>query len=156
MFLTAPYLSSFNYLQPILAQRPIWRDVPVERLPGNSDHSFALRQEHYSPRDSPKTRLVGTHMPPTKANPAWFPLSKRNADSCASYRPNDGASPGRKNLPLSLLRVAPKNQRAIVVGNELGRLVSGLLKTNPVSPRLPFPGTWAQSRPGRIGRRRQR
>jgi hypothetical protein len=35
-FLTAPYLSSFNYLQPILAQRPIWRDVPVERLPGNS------------------------------------------------------------------------------------------------------------------------
>jgi hypothetical protein len=28
-FLTAPYLSSFNYLQPILAQRPIWRDVPV-------------------------------------------------------------------------------------------------------------------------------
>jgi hypothetical protein len=35
-FLTALYLSSFNYLQPILAQRPIWRDVPVERLPGNS------------------------------------------------------------------------------------------------------------------------
>jgi hypothetical protein len=35
-FLTVPYLSSFNYLQPILAQRPIWRDLPVERSPGNS------------------------------------------------------------------------------------------------------------------------
>ena len=35
-FFTVPYLSSFNYLQPIIAQRPIWRDLPVERLPGNS------------------------------------------------------------------------------------------------------------------------
>jgi hypothetical protein len=34
---TVPYLSSFNYLQPVLLRSvPIWSEVPVERLPGNS------------------------------------------------------------------------------------------------------------------------
>ena len=37
--LTVSYLSSFNYL----AQRPIWRDVPVERLP-------AIREAHFCRR----------------------------------------------------------------------------------------------------------
>jgi hypothetical protein len=44
-FLTIPYLSFFNYLQPILAQRPIWRDVPVERLLGNNS-KFAAKIRH--------------------------------------------------------------------------------------------------------------
>jgi hypothetical protein len=35
-FLPYRIFPPFNNLQPILVQRPIWRDVLVERLPGNS------------------------------------------------------------------------------------------------------------------------
>jgi len=51
-----PYLSSFNYLQPILAQRPIWRDVPVERLPALARRTFAAVILKVAPPLRPRAR----------------------------------------------------------------------------------------------------